>query len=272
MKFSKLAAIGLSLVAGTVLVFAQDAPKTKPQPRPAAGLQPGAAPAPAPATAPIADLKGKASYAIGLGFGQNIKEQGLDLDAGELAQGLNDGLSGAEPKLSEADIEKVMTAFRDEFVAQQTAKAQAAAVKNKKEGDAFLAQNKTKPGVKTTRSGLQYQTVKEGNGPAPKPTDVVKVHYRGTLLDGTEFDSSYKRNEPIEFPLNRVIPGWTEGLQLMKVGGKSRLFVPSGLAYGENPPPGSVIEPNSVLVFDVELLGVTPGAPAPATPRGAIPK
>ncbi len=128
--------------------------------------------------------------------------------------------------------------------------------------------------MKSTQSGLQYQIVQEGTGPAPKPTDVVKVHYRGTLLNGTEFDSSYKRNEPIEFPLNRVIPGWTEGLQLMKVGGKARLFVPPDLAYGENPP-GSVIGPNSVLIFDVELLGVTPSAaaaPAGAVPKIAIPK
>ena len=122
-------------------------------------------------------------------------------------------------------------------------------------GEAFLKENANKEGVKTTASGLQYKSLKEGTGPSPKATDTVLVHYRGTLLDGTEFDSSYKRNEPIEFPLNRVIPGWTEGVQLMKEGGKMQLFIPSKLAYGTRGAPGA-IGPNETLIFEIELLKV----------------
>lgn len=263
MKRSPFAAVGLGLVVGTSFVMAQDAP---PAAKPAQAK--GAAAAPA-----SANLTADASYAIGLGFGQNIKEQGLELDLNQVLAGLKDGMTAAKPRLTEAQMEQVMTAFRDQFVAQQTAKAKAVGEKNKADGAKFLAENAAKPGVKTTKSGLQYQITAEGNGPAPKATDIVKVNYRGTLLDGTEFDSSYKRNEPIEFPLNRVIPGWTEGLQLMKKGGKARLFIPSELAYGENPP-GGTIGPNAVLVFDIELLDVTP-APAAAPgglPGGAQPK
>jgi FKBP-type peptidyl-prolyl cis-trans isomerase len=266
MKFSKFAAIGLGLIAGTALVFAQD-PKA-----PQAPAAPGATQKPA---APIPDLKNKASYAIGLGFGQNIKEQGLELDPEQVLAGLRDGITGAQAKMTDEEIETVMNAFRDEFIAQQAAKSKAEAEKNSKEGAAFLASNKAKAGVKTTQSGLQIQELKPGTGPTPKATDVVKVHYKGTLLDGTEFDSSYKRDEPAVFPLNRVIPGWTEGVQLMKVGGQARLFIPSALAYGEDGQP-PVIPPNSTLIFDIELLGIEPNpaatAPAPAPAGGAAPK
>ncbi len=235
MKFSTLAATALMLVAGLALADDKGAPQT---------------------AADLKDVKQQASYGIGLGFGRNVKAQSLDLDVEALLKGIRDGLSDAKPLLSDEEIEKVMATFRDELIAQRTVKLKADAEKNKAEGAAFLAENKKKPGVKTTASGLQYQIVAEGTGASPKPTDIVKVHYRGTLLNGTEFDSSYKRNEPASFPLNQVIKGWTEGLQLLKVGGKAKLFIPSELAYGENPRPGGPIPPNAVLIFDVELLGI----------------
>lgn len=265
MKVSKYAAIGLVLAAGTALVVAQDDPATKPQEK---------------AAAPIPDLKPKASYILGHSFGKNFRDQEVDLDVDALLKGVRDGIAGAQPEMSEAEVEQVMNAFRDQFVAQQTARMEAIAAKNLKEGQDFLAQNKTKEGVKTTESGLQYQILEPGTGPSPRATDTVKVHYRGTLIDGTEFDSSYKRGEPIEFPLNRVIPGWTEGLQLMKAGGKGRLFIPSELAYRDRAQ-GDEIGPNSVLIFDIELLDVTPAqapagapgaAPRPAAPKAAQPK
>lgn len=211
---------------------------------------------PKAAPAGTKDLTQKASYCIGLTIGRDFKNQGLDLDSEQLAQGLRDALSGAKPKLEDADIEQILTEFRTQLAAMQQEKSRAASEKHKKEGAAFLAANGKKEGVKTTASGLQYQVIKEGTGAAPKATDVVEVHYKGTLLDGTEFDSSYKRGEPIKFPLDGVIKGWTEGVQLMKVGGTTRFFIPSELAYGENPQPGGPIPPNAVLIFDVELRGI----------------
>jgi FKBP-type peptidyl-prolyl cis-trans isomerase len=148
-------------------------------------------------------------------------------------------------------MEKQSTANKEKVAANMAA------------GEKFLAENKTKEGVKTTSSGLQYKVLKEGDGPSPKETDVVETHYRGTLINGTEFDSSYKRNEPTSFPVNRVIPGWTEGLQLMKVGAKYQFFIPSGLAYGERGA-GQDIGPGETLIFEVELLGIKPGDPAEA--------
>ncbi len=215
-----------------------------------------AAPPTAPPPAGLETLEARVSYAIGLGFGKNLKEQDIKCDSNLLMQGIRDALGGAEPKLTEAQIESTMEEFRTVFITQQQTKAKEAAEKNLQEGQAFLAANKAKPGVKSTASGLQYQILQEGQGNPPKATDTVKVHYKGTLLDGTEFDSSYKRNEPATFPLNQVIKGWTEGLQLARPGSKLRLFIPSELAYGENGPPGSGIGPNSVLVFDIELLEI----------------
>jgi FKBP-type peptidyl-prolyl cis-trans isomerase len=243
MKRLSLAAIGLLLATGTVIAVVQDAPATKP-----------AAPAPTPELTP--ELKQQAGYCIGLNFGKNLKDQAVEIDVEGLIQGLKDGLSAAKPKLTDEQIEQVMNEFRTVFIAQQEARAKAVATKNTREGAAYCAENAKKPGVKTCESGLQYQSLAEGTGPTPKSTDKVKVHYKGTLLDGTEFDSSYKRGEPATFPLDSVIAGWTEGLQLMKVGGKARLVIPAELAYGENGPPGSPIGPNSTLVFDIELLGI----------------
>jgi FKBP-type peptidyl-prolyl cis-trans isomerase FkpA/FKBP-type peptidyl-prolyl cis-trans isomerase FklB len=194
--------------------------------------------------------KKKLSYAIGQQIGRQLKGSGLDVDTAVLASSIQDVLNGKESKLSQEEIRAAMGKAGE--AAQ--AKAEAAGKENKAKGDKFLAENKSKPGVKTTASGLQYQVIKEGSGATPKATDTVKVHYRGTLIDGTQFDSSYERNEPAEFPLNGVIKGWTEGLQLMKVGGKNKLFVPSDLAYGPQGRPS--IPPNSVLIFEVELLEI----------------
>lgn len=194
--------------------------------------------------------KGKLSYAIGQQIGRQMKGQGIEIDPNTLAASINDAVTGKDSKLSAQEIQSVMMKAQE----AQSAKMQTEAKENKEKGEKFLAENKSKEGVKTTKSGLQYQVLQEGKGKSPKASDVVKVHYKGTLLDGTQFDSSYDRGEPAEFPLNQVIPGWTEGLQLMKIGGKNRLFVPSDLAYGPQGRPG--IPPNSTLIFEVELLEI----------------
>ncbi|MFZ5861319.1 MAG: FKBP-type peptidyl-prolyl cis-trans isomerase [Nitrospirota bacterium] len=197
----------------------------------------------------------KVSYSIGLDIGTNFKRQSVELDAKALAAGINDGLSGAKPALSEDEVRKVLADFQQEIRNRMAAAAQQAADDNKKKGDAFLADNKKQKGVVTLPSGLQYKVVKEGKGAKPKATDTVSVHYRGTLIDGTEFDSSIKRGEPTEFPVNQVIKGWTEALQLMPVGSKWQLFIPSDLAYGGQGA-GPTIGPNATLIFDVELLTI----------------
>lgn len=203
----------------------------------------------------LKDEKDKVSYSIGLEIGNKFKSQSIDINADTLASGIKDALSGTKPLMTEKEIQETMTAFQEEMMDKQAEKTKALAEKNKKEGDAFLEENKKKEGIKTTSSGLQYKVLKDGEGPMPKATDIVTVNYRGTLVDGTEFDSSYKREEPATFPVNGVIPGWVEGLQLMKVGSKFQLFIPSGLAYGERGA-GQQIGPNSPLIFEVELLSI----------------
>jgi FKBP-type peptidyl-prolyl cis-trans isomerase FklB len=199
--------------------------------------------------------KDKISYSIGFGMGSNLKNQGVDVDADKLSKGIKDALSGAKPMLSPADMDKTMGDLRTKMMAQQQEKMKSLGAKNKAEGEAFLAKNKTVAGVKTLPSGLQYQVIKAGTGKIPKATDKVSVNYRGTLLDGKEFDSSYSRGTPASFPVTGVIPGWTEALQLMKEGAKWKLFIPASLAYGEQGA-GGVIGPNAVLLFEVELLKV----------------
>src|SRR5205814_6040748 len=195
------------------------------------------------------------------------KKQKMEINTDMLAAGVKDGLSGANPLLTPEEVRTVMTEFSKDMRERAATVSKEAAEKNTKEGEKFLAENKTKPGVKTTASGLQYLVEKEGSGAAPKETDTVVVNYRGTLIDGTEFDSSYKRGEPASFPVNRVIKGWTEGLQMMKVGSKYQFFVPADLAYAERGA-GSDIGPNATLIFDVELLGITPAGTSP-TPKPA---
>lgn len=192
----------------------------------------------------------KASYAIGRNIANEIANPDVPFDVDALVAGFRDGLTGAESKLTEEQVGAALQAFQTLVQTQMAKKAEMAA----KAGTDFLAENAKKEGVKTTKSGLQYSIVKEGTGATPKLTDTVVCHYKGTLVDGTEFDSSYKRNQPAEFPVNGVIEGWTEALQLMKVGGQWKLYIPANLAYGPQGRPG--IPPNAVLLFDIELLDI----------------
>ena len=219
----------------------------------------------------LKDQKDKVSYAIGLDIGSTMKRQMIDVNDELLNAGIKDGLSGAKPRMTDEEVKDVMSTFQKEMMAKQAAARKEAGEKNATEGKKFLDQNKTKEGVKTTASGLQYKVLKEGTGTPPKATDTVKVNYRGTTIDGKEFDSSYKRGEPATFPVNRVIKGWTEGLQLMKPGSKYQLFVPADLAYGERGA-GADIGPNSTLVFDVELLEVVPPGATPSPKAAMAPK
>jgi FKBP-type peptidyl-prolyl cis-trans isomerase len=211
--------------------------------------------------------KDKISYVIGLQIGGSMGPIKDEVDLSVVVKGMEAALSGAEPAISQEEAMQVQQAFQQKMQAKREADMQAAATKNKADGEAFLASNKGKDGVKTTESGLQYAVVTEGTGPKPAATDTVKVHYTGTLLDGTKFDSSVDRGQPAQFALNAVIPGWTEALQLMPVGSKYTLWIPSELAYGDRAMPGSPIGPNSTLKFEVELLEIV--APAAATPAPA---
>ena len=202
--------------------------------------------------------KDKVSYSIGLNIGRSMKTEGLDINPDALAAAMKDVFAGTKPQLTEEEIQTVMQNFQKEMMAKRSKSQEEGLSKNKAEGVKFLADNKAKPGVKTTASGLQYKVIKDGAGKTPKATDTVKTHYRGTLINGKEFDSSYKRGEPAEFPVNGVIKGWTEALQLMKEGSKWQLFIPSELAYGERGA-GQDIGPNSTLIFDIELLSVKAG-------------
>jgi FKBP-type peptidyl-prolyl cis-trans isomerase FkpA/FKBP-type peptidyl-prolyl cis-trans isomerase FklB len=207
--------------------------------------------------------KGQASYAIGQQIGKNLKAQNIEVDAKTLAASLDDAAKG-KSEMKDEDIQKAMMKLQEMAMKKQAEEGEA----NKKKATEFLEKNKSAAGVKTTASGLQYQVIKEGDGPTPKKEDSVKCHYTGTLIDGTKFDSSVDRGQPAEFPVSGVIPGWTEALQLMKVGSKYKLFIPPELAYGPAGRPG--IPPNSALVFEVELLEIVKQAPAPAP--GAAPK
>jgi FKBP-type peptidyl-prolyl cis-trans isomerase FklB len=254
MKSWTLAA-GVTAIAGVALLaFAGEKPAAQPAAAAATAPAPGnAAAKPSPFKTP----REVVSYGIGMSIGQQASQSGIDVDPDALVQGFRDALAGHEPKVSEAQFRAAMQSVQQEVMAKQMAKAKADGEKNKTEGEKFLADNAKKPGVKTTASGLQYEVIKEGTGPTPKASDTVKVNYKGTLLSGKEFDSSYKRGEPAVFPVDGVIKGWTEALQLMKVGAKYRLVIPASLAYGERGA-GNVIGPNSTLVFEVELLGIEP--------------
>jgi FKBP-type peptidyl-prolyl cis-trans isomerase FklB len=210
---------------------------------------------PADAKSAFANTKDKVSYCIGLTMGSSWKKQALDVNPDMVAKGLKEGLSDAKPALTDEEVRQTLMDFQKEMTAKQQEKAKALGEKNKKDGEAFLAENKKKDGVKVTASGLQYIVEKEGSGAMPKTTNTVVANYRGTLLDGTEFDSSYKRGEPAEFPVDGLIKGWTEALQLMKTGAKYKLFIPSELAYGEQGA-GDKIGPNATLIFELELVEI----------------
>jgi len=199
--------------------------------------------------------KDKTSYAIGMDIGRNLKKQSVELNPEAISQGLWDALTDSKTLMTEQEYLDTMTAFRNEMTQKQADLMKEAGDRNKKEGDKYLADNKIKEGIVTTASGLQYKIITKGTGASPKLTDTVTVHYKGTLIDGKEFDSSYRRGEPVSFPVNGVIKGWTEALQLMKVGAKWQLFIPSELAYGERGA-GRDIGPNSTLIFDVELISI----------------
>ena len=202
--------------------------------------------------------KDRQSYSFGYQAGTALKNQKIEVDLGMYVAGVHDGLSGAKPKVSEEDIRGVFANLRKKAVAEQQSKMKT----NLTAGKAFLEANKKKEGVKVLPSGLQYKVLKEGAGKAPTASDMVTVQYRGTLIDGSEFASSVKQGKPATLTLNRVIPGWREALPLMKEGSKWQLFVPPELAYGPRGNPG--IEPNSTLIFEIELLTVAPGPTTPA--------
>jgi FKBP-type peptidyl-prolyl cis-trans isomerase FklB len=201
--------------------------------------------------------KDKISYAIGMNVGKNLERQSVEVDPAILEQGVKDTLAGGKTLMTEQEAQTVLTELATEARKKQEEKMQAAGEANKKQGDAFLAANKTKEGVVTLPSGLQYKILKEGTGPKPTATDSVSCNYRGTLIDGKEFDSSYKRGQPATFPVNGVIKGWTEALQLMPVGSKWQLFIPPDLAYGARGA-GADIGPDATLTFEVELLSIQP--------------
>jgi len=227
-------------------VRAQQTPAATTQPPPAAASQN------APA---LATQKDKVSYAIGMNIGTNLHRQSVDVDPKILQQGIEDALAGGKTLLSEDEARATLTELQNDVRKKQQEKMQQAGEANKKEGDAFLATNKGKEGVFTLASGLQYKVLTSGAGPKPTASDSVVCNYRGTLIDGKEFDSSYKRGQPATFPVGGVIKGWTEALQLMPVGSKWQLFVPSELAYAERGS-GPDIGPNATLIFEVELLSI----------------
>ena len=214
----------------------------------------------------LADQKDKVSYSIGMDIGNNLKRQSIEVDPDILARGVKDAMAGDNTLLSTEEARETLVALQQELLAKNQERMKQAAEKNKQEGEAYLAGNKKKEGVVSLPSGLQYKVLQAGDGPSPKDTDTVETNYRGTLIDGTEFDSSYKRGQTAVFPVNGVIAGWTEALQLMKVGDKCQLFVPPELAYGERG--AGPIGPNSTLIFDVELVSIKADAGGESTGKG----
>jgi len=221
-------ALGMGMLAG--IAAAQDAPALK-------------------------DQKERLSYALGMDLGNQLRKQSVEMDPDLFVRGLKDSLAGSKTLLTDQEARAAITELQNEIRKKQMAIAQEVGEKNKAEGEGFLAENKAKEGVVTLESGLQYKVLKTGEGKKPTIDDSVVCHYRGTLINGTEFDSSYKRNQPATFPVKGVIKGWTEALQLMAAGSKWQLFIPSALAYGERGA-GNLIGPNAALIFEVELISV----------------
>ena len=278
--------LGGCLLPGFTPAQQSSAPAT--QQAPASGAKP--APAPATQKAPadksgaaeakkdsapltLQTQKDKVSYAVGINLGKGIRKESVDVDPEILARGLRDGLTEAKQQMTDEEVQATLTELQKQVTARQQEMRQQAIEKNKKEGQAFLAANKDRPGIVTLPSGLQYKILQPGTGAKPTASDSVVCNYRGTLIDGTEFDSSYKRGQPATFPVAGVIKGWTEALQLMPVGSKWQLFIPPDLAYGERGTNGGPIGPNETLVFEVELVSIqakpqpAAGAQAPPQPQ-----
>ena len=222
---------------------------------------------PQPAAVALDTPEQRLSYGVALGLGRNMANDGMTIDVDAFAAGLRDALSGAAQKLSDEDIQAEMVAFQQRIDAEREANSQALGQANAAAATVFLTENGAREGVLTTPSGLQYEVLEAGAGASPGADDRVQVHYRGTLLDGTEFDSSYARGEPVVFGVGQVISGWTEALQLMQVGAKYKLFIPSDLAYGAGGA-GDLIGPNAALIFEVELLDIPSQQAAAAEEQG----
>jgi FKBP-type peptidyl-prolyl cis-trans isomerase FklB len=224
---------------------------------PAAGAKKPATAAKPATPAALTTQKQKNSYALGMSIGLGLGKQGLDksVDSTLVVRGLRDALTGSKTAMTEEEMKTALQQLRTEYQTAQEAKAKEAGTSNRKEGDAFLAENKSKDGVKVLPDGLQYKVLTEGSGPKPTANDTVTVNYRGTLINGKEFDSSYKRGQPASFPVGGVIKGWTEALQMMPVGSKWQLFLPADLAYGDRGAGGD-IAPGDTLIFEVELLSI----------------
>jgi FKBP-type peptidyl-prolyl cis-trans isomerase FkpA len=204
----------------------------------------------------LATEKERVSYMVGMDLAKSLEPVKDEIDLETMNKALKATLAGEKPLMTDEQALKVRESFAQKMQAQQIAKMMTEAKENQAKGQAFLAENAKKPGVQTTASGLQYQVLSEGKGPKPKPTDAVRAHYKGTLIDGTEFDSSYERGEPATFMLPQMVPGWQEGIPLMNVGSKYRFWIPAELGYGERGTPGGPIPPNATLVFEVELLDI----------------
>ena len=259
-RFVQQSLLAAALAAVLGVASAADEPAKKP-------ATPAIAPA-KDAKPPVAIDKNKISTMVGMDIGRGLTQIKDDIDIKVVEQALEAVIKGEKTTMTQEEALQVRQAYMQQMQAKRVTEQKAAAEKNKTEGTAFLEKNKAKSGVKTTASGLQYEVEKEGTGPKPKATDTVKVNYLGTKIDGTKFDSSYDRGQPATFPLNGVIKGWSEGLQLMPVGSKYKLFVPANLAYGENAP--GPIGPNATLIFEVELLGIEDAA-KPAAGKSAEP-
>jgi len=273
MKRMGMAVLALGLMACGVRAqqAPAKAPTTPPAKAPATTTPQAKAPAAAPAQGQgLKTAKEKNSYAIGMEMGKGLKSQGIDLDSAVLMQGLKDGLTDAKPQLSEEELRQVITALQQEMRQKQMQAQEAAGAENKTKGDAFLAANSKKDGVVVLPDGLQYKILTAGTGKKPVESDTVLCNYKGTFIDGSVFDSSEQAGKPVPFEVKNVIPGFKEVLQMMPVGSKWQVFVPSNLAYGERGA-GGVIGPNSTLVFDIEVVSIdasagsaVPSAPTPA--------
>ncbi|MCI0333922.1 MAG: FKBP-type peptidyl-prolyl cis-trans isomerase [Planctomycetes bacterium] len=245
-------ATAIELTFASAAYSQDELPAAAPASQPAAG-QPAAAPAQNDAV-----YRQQVSYALGRNFAENLRDGEIDLDLKALVAGISDVLSGAKPKWTDEQLQPTMQRFSREMEQKAVTRMKRLATKNKQEADAFLAQNAKREGVQTTPSGLQYRVLQEADGPSPTLNDTIRCNYRGTLLNGTEFDNSANHGGPAEFTIAPgLIPGWIEALQKMRVGEKWQLFVPPNLAY-ELEPPGPPIEPNSMLVFEIELLEIVP--------------